>query len=112
MKVKSLIDKLNLNCFNEEGLEREITGGYVSDLLSDVMGNANEGQCWITLQTHKNISAIASLRDLSCIIISKGLKPDLDTIDACNSEDIAILGSGDQTFELAGKLYSILKNEN
>ncbi len=33
-------------------LEKEIQGGYASDLLSDVMGNSREGDIWITMQKH------------------------------------------------------------
>ena len=63
MKVKELVEKLNLKVLSgEKGLDREIDGCYISDLLSDVMGNAMEGNIWITLQTHKNVMAVASLK--------------------------------------------------
>lgn len=54
MKVKELVEKLGLKILSgKNGLEREIDGCYISDLLSDVMGNADAGNIWITLQTHK-----------------------------------------------------------
>ncbi len=31
-------------------------GGYVSDLLSDVMAHAQDGDVWITMQRHVNTS--------------------------------------------------------
>ena len=44
MKVCDLVKMLNLTVFcGEEGLDTEITGGYTSDLLSDVMGHIEEG---------------------------------------------------------------------
>jgi len=44
MTVKDLMEALDLTLFNSEtSLDREIKGGYVSDLLSDVMGFAKEG---------------------------------------------------------------------
>ena len=52
-----------------------MTGGYCSDLLSDVMGNACEGEIWITLQTHKNIMAVAALKEVAAILLVKGLRP-------------------------------------
>ena len=65
MKVTDVVEKLSLNVFSgQEGLEKEVTGGYSSDLLSDVMGHAEAGKIWITIQTHKNVLAIASLKDL------------------------------------------------
>ena len=109
MKVSDLVDKFNLKVFSgEAGLDREITGGYVSDLLSDVMGNASEGEVWLTLQTHQNVMAIASLKELAAVILVKGFEPDEDTAEHSNEEGIPVLGTGMQTFELAGKLYEYL----
>ena len=87
----------------------EITGGYVSDLLSDVMGNADTGQVWITLQTHKNVMAIASLKDLAAIILVKNHEPEEDTLAQSNEEGIPLLGTDLSTFELSGKIYELLK---
>jgi len=93
----------------KEGLGREITGGYASDLLSDVMGNASEGQVWITLQTHKNVMAIASLKDLAAVVLVKGNKPEEDTIMHSNEEAVPVLGTSENSFELAGKLYETFR---
>lgn len=110
MTVKQLVDALELKVYaGASGLNKTIAGGYVSDLLSDVMGNAKEGQCWITLQTHKNVIAIASLKDLSAVIIVKGLLPASDSIDKSNEEGIPILGTSDYTFEMSGKLYKLME---
>ena len=69
MKVSDLVKKYELKVFaGGASLNNEISGGYVSDLLSDVMGNAGEGEIWITLQTHQNVVAIASLKDLAAVI--------------------------------------------
>ena len=110
MTVQQLVDALKLKVFSgTSGLTQEITGGYVSDLLSDVMGNANEGQLWITLQTHKNVIAVASLKDLSAVVIVKGLVTEEDTLAKSNEEGIPILGTTDRTFEMSGKLYKLIQ---
>ena len=110
MKVKDVAEKLGLEVYSApEGLDREVTGGYSSDLLSDVMGHAKEGQIWITLQTHKNIMAVASLRDLAAIVLVKGFKPDADTMELSVQEGIPVLGTKMQAFELSGSLYELLK---
>ena len=73
MTVQDIVSQLNLKiCSGEKGLQREIKGGYTSDLLSDVMGHAQEGDVWITIQTHKNVMAIASLKEIAAIILVKG----------------------------------------
>ena len=109
MKIADLVAKLNLTVFSGGNeLVREIRGGYVSDLLSDVMGNAQEGQVWITLQNHKNVMAVASLKDLAGVILVKGIKPDQDTMIKSDEEEIPIMGTEDDTFTVAGKLYEFI----
>lgn len=109
MKVSELIEMLDLTVYTgSKGLDSEITGGYVSDLLSDVMGNAKEGNIWITLQNHLNVVAVASLKDLACIILVKNILPVAEIIDKANEEGIPILGSSENTFELSGKIYKLL----
>ena len=110
MKVTDLVKKMDLAVFTEEaGMDNEVTGGYVSDLLSDVMGHAQEGQAWITLQNHMNVVAIASLKDLPCVILVKGIEPSAEVKEKAKAEGIALLGSKEQTFSLTGKLYQIVK---
>ncbi len=110
MEVIEIVNKLNLNVLSgSAGLNREISGGYVSDLLSDVMGHSQEGQVWITLQTHKNVMAIASLKELAAIILVQGFKPDADMAQQAEAEQIPVLGTEESTFEITGKLYNLLK---
>ena len=73
-----------------------------------VMGFAQEGHAWVTLQTHKNVIAIASLKELACVILVKGNKPDDDMLEQAKEEDIPVLGTTEQTFEVAGQIYSYL----
>jgi predicted transcriptional regulator len=109
MKVSDLIREFNLNIYSGgQGTGNDISGGYVSDLLSDVMGFSREGQVWITLQTHQNTVAVASLKELAAIILVKGLHPDQGTMDHSNTEGIPVLGTSMETFEMAGKLFSLL----
>ena len=111
MKVCDLVNQLGLTVFSgHNGLDNLVSGGYTSDLLSDVMGNIDENQVWITLQTHKNITAIASLKDVAAIIIVKGYIPGNETIEQSNKESIPILGTSMQSFETSGKLFDLLNN--
>lgn len=110
MKVSEIVEKLNLEVYSgRKGLDKEIHWGYTSDLLSDVMGHAENGDVWTTLQTHKNVIAIASLKELSAVVIVKGYKPEEDTIAQSNEEAIPILGTSKEAFEITGLLYNLLK---
>ncbi len=109
MKVKDVVDALNLKVLSgAEGLDREVEGCYVSDLLSDVMGNAEMGNIWVTLQTHKNVMAIASLKELAAVILVKGQSASADTLSQSNEEGIPFLSTDEETFETAGKIYQLL----
>jgi len=109
MKVKDIITALELKVFGgSQGLDREITGGYTSDLLSDVMGYAENGKIWITLQTHKNVIAIASLKELAAVILIKGNDPDTDMLAQAKEEGIPVLGTNEEAFEITGKLFNLL----
>ena len=111
MKITDITGILDLKVLSgHNGLMNTIHGGYVSDLLSDVIGNAKEGQVWITLQTHQNIIAVASLKDISAVIIVKGAVPDTNTIEKSNIENIPVLSTDLDTFTIAGRLFELLKN--
>ncbi len=111
MKVREIAEKLNLTVLSgTEGLDAEINNGYSSDLLSDVMGNAGSGDIWITLQTHKNVMAIASLKDLAAVILVKGFVPDPDMAEQSNEEGIPVLSTNEDTFTINGKLYNLLNS--
>lgn len=109
MTVKELVEKMNFTVFcGEDQLGRVIKNGYASDLLSDVMGFAKEGSVWVTLQTHKNVIAIASLKELACVVLVKGNKPDEDMLQQAIEEDIPVLGCDEQTFETVGRIYQLI----
>lgn len=111
MQVKDIIKSLELKVFGgSQGLDREITGGYTSDLLSDVMGYAENGKIWITLQTHKNVIAIASLKELAAVILIKGNDPDTDMLAQAKEEGIPVLGTNEEAFEITGRLFNLLNN--
>jgi len=110
MNVRDLVEKANLKILSgEKGMEAEITGGYTCDLLSDVMGHAQEGNVWITLQTHKNVMAIASLKELAAIILVKNLQPEPDTLAQSHEENIPILSTDLEEFEISGMVYNLIK---
>ncbi len=86
-------------------LGAEVTGGYASDLLSCVMAKAQEGNVWVTLQSHPNIVAVASLLNLAGIIITEGIVPGAATVEKAEQEGIPILMTELATFTVVGRLF-------
>jgi hypothetical protein len=108
VKLTELIEKLNLGVRSaNQSLDREVTHGYASDLLSDVLANSEEGDLWITLQVHQNIVAVASMKNLAGIILVNGREPEEDTIEKAQAENIVIMVTEMPTFELVGRLYEL-----
>ena len=108
MKVSDLVKELNLTVFcGEAGLDAEISGGYTSDLLSDVMGHIDEGMLWVTMQTHQNIVAVATLKDAAAVLIVNGASPDEETLE--KGKEVPVLGTPLSAFEVTGKIYSLLQ---
>ena len=107
MKLRELVKKFNLEvkCAANR-LDRKIEGGYVSDLLSDVIANGKAGDLWVTLQIHQNIVAVASLNNLAAIVIVNGRQPEENTIEKAENEGIPLMVSKMSAFELVGRLYS------
>ena len=85
----------------------EVTGGYASDLLSCVMAKARAGNVWITLQSHPNIVAVASLLNLAGIIITEGMTPEAATIEKAEKEGIPILTTPLTTYTVVGRLFEL-----
>ncbi len=109
MKLKEIVENLQLQVLvGQERLETEVTGGYTSDLLSDVMANSKGKNLWVTLQTHENIVAVAKLKDLAGIIIINNRKPDEETLKRARDEQVPLLASGESAFSVTGKLYGLI----
>jgi hypothetical protein len=109
MTLQNIMDKLSLLSFTDlPDKATEIKEVYISDLLSDVMANAQEGSLWITLQAHVNIVAVASMKAMPAVILINGRKPDGETIEKAGNEGVALLGTDMPAFELAGTLYNML----
>lgn len=109
--LKSIADELGFKYLSGKNLlNREVTGAYVSDLLSDVVGKAGQGMVWITSQVHVNIVAVAFLKDLSAIIVVNEREVEPAVLAKAEEEGVVILSSGLSTFNTAGELYVLLSS--
>ncbi|MCP4151216.1 MAG: serine kinase [bacterium] len=106
MKLKEIIDKVNLSVVTETE-ERDVEGVFISDMLSDVMTSAKPDNLWITTQTHTNIVSAANLVDLAAVVVTQGKEVKKETIDLANRYHVMIYTTPMQTFELVTKLIGI-----
>jgi len=108
MKLKDVVEGLNLEVRSGgEGLNAEVAGGYVSDLLSDVIAHSRKGDLWITLQIHQNIVAVATLKELAGIILINGKKPAEETVSKAAQEGVPIVTSPMTAYEIVCQLHEL-----
>lgn len=101
MKLNQIIEKLHLKVETKSAdLNVDVTGGYASDLLSDVMANAKKDDVWITLQIHQNTVAVSTLKELAGIIVINGKRPARETIQKAEEENVPILTSERSAFDI------------
>lgn len=81
--------------------DAEILGGYCGDLLSWVMGRAEAGQVWITIMTNINIVAVASLADVSAILLTESVEVDDAIVKKAEEQGINILRTSLASFDAA-----------
>jgi hypothetical protein len=106
--VREVLDKLKWDVLAGEGyLDAQVTGGYVADLLSCVMAGAEAGNLWITLQTHANIVAVASLLSVAAIVVAEGAAVPENTLSKAEDQGIAVLSSKEPVYETVAQLISL-----
>ena len=107
MTVNKLIESANLSPITLPDPEREVNGAYIGDLLSWVMGRAQADNAWITIMSNLNVVAVATLADVSCIILAEGVNPDSGVAETAMAKGINLLSSDESAYEIAKKLASL-----
>jgi hypothetical protein len=103
-----MADALQLESIAVSDGERIVCGGYAGDLLSWVMGRAQQGDAWVTIMSNPNTVAVASLADVSCIVLAEGVRPDKGVAETAINRDVNILGSEEPSFALCAKIAALL----
>jgi hypothetical protein len=110
MTIKEAASSLGAGIAQAEFEDSELEGAYTSDLLSDVMANAKDGGALITIQAHKNTVAVATLVNITCIIICNNRPLPEDMLEAAKDEGIAVLLTKENQYTVSGKLYKLLSD--
>jgi hypothetical protein len=108
MRLREIAAALSLEVRSaEQQLDREVKGGYASDLMSDVIAHADEGYLWVTMQTHANTVAVAAMKELAGVVLIGGREPEALTVSKAREKGVPILVSRIPAFELIGRLYNL-----
>lgn len=108
MTVKALAEQLGCKILCMPSPDKEICGTYIGDLLSWVMGNAEQGNVWITIMSNINTVAVATLVETSCILLAEDVVPDEELIDVATAKGVNILSTPLSAYKAALKLSEII----
>jgi hypothetical protein len=104
VKLEDLLRSINAQLLTES-MPADIGGCYISDLLSDVLAHAEPGVLWVTVQTHRNVIAVAATKDIAAVLFTCDRKPDQATVVEAEEQGIVLLTTSLTTYEAAGKLW-------
>lgn len=107
MTVTELKETLSLTPVTLPDGEREVDGVYIGDLLSWVMGRAQADNAWLTIMSNLNIVAVATLADVSCIILCEGVTPDETVTSTAQAKGVNILSTEKTAFDTAKGLAEL-----
>ncbi|HKK47540.1 MAG TPA: hypothetical protein VJ932_00490 [Alkalispirochaeta sp.] len=108
MQLSDLPAALDLSIIQDQYEDCELRGAYTSDLLSDVMANADDVDVLITIQSHKNTVAVTTLVGATVILVCNNRPVPDDMVEAARGESVGIFRSSRSQFEISGELYRLL----
>lgn len=110
MTIREAAAMLGAEILQDQFENSELSGGYTSDLLSDVMANAKDGGALVTIQAHKNTVAVAALVNIAAIVLCNNRPIQDDMLEAARDEGIAVIRTRENQFTVSGKLFAALKD--
>lgn len=111
MTIKELGDKCGWKLLTHKGAEdREVSDCYVGDLLSWVMGRAKEDNVWLTVMGNVNAVAVASLADVSGIVLTESASLDAEAKERAEQRGIPVYSAEENSFNTAIKVYECIKS--
>ena len=107
MTVTELQSALSLTPVSLPEGDREVEGVYIGDLLSWVMGRAQADNVWLTIMSNLNIVAVATLSDVSCIILCEGVTLEDSVKNTAEAKGVNILTTEGTAYETAKRLAEL-----
>lgn len=106
MNIKELLNQSQWTLLNSQGdLDHQIQGVFACDLLSHVMGFANEGELLVTVLNNINVLGVVHLLELSGVIFPHNIKVQQSIIDKANALNIPLISTSLTTAETVVKLH-------
>ena len=109
MNIQALSEKIEATILTKQAdTQREVSSGYTCDLLSWVMAHGREGMAWITVQTHMNVIAVATLVGTSAVIICEDSEISDEVIETAKAKSVNLLRSDKPIYEMCVLLARVI----
>ena len=108
MTVSELIARCGFDEITVTDGDREVKDAYIGDLLSWVMGRAEADCAWVTIMSNVNVIAVATLADVSCVILAEGVALPDDVLSVACQKGVNVLGSKLSAYGVAKLLAGVL----
>lgn len=108
MTVRELCEELSLEVLaGDAGLDEQVKGCYIGDLLSWVMGHVEEKNAWVTVMGNVNAVAVAKLMEVSCVILCESAHLDEDARARADANGVPILSGSRTAYQLAKAIAAL-----
>ena len=92
-----------------EGEPKTVSGCYIGDLLSWVMGKAQAGQIWLTVMSNTNVAAVASMTDVAAVVLCEGAAAEEGLIARAEKLGLPVYATSLPIFDLACRTKTALE---
>lgn len=107
MTIQTIIDAEIFTLKVTGDPSRNISKVFCCDLLSIAMSKAPAGGAWVTVMGNKNTLAVASLTDISCIILAEGIQLQEEDLACAAREGITVFTTELPVFDAALKIQEL-----
>lgn len=107
MTIQTLIDAGIFSLKVTGDPSKNISKVFCCDLLSIAMSKAPAEGAWVTVMGNKNTLAVASLTDVTCIILAEGIQLQPDDLACAEREGITVFTTDLPIFDAALKIQEL-----
>lgn len=106
MTIRELATLLDARVLcGEEKLELDVTSGFSSDLMSDVLAFVNDKTVLITGLTNVHVMRTCEMLDIQCVVFARGKVPSEDILEEARELDIVVLTTQYTCYNTCGRMY-------
>lgn len=106
MDIQTLTTLIEGKLLNPDAASRPVDCALTCDLLSWVMAKGKLNCAWVTVQTHLNVIAVASLHEMACVICPEGIVMEEESLSKASEELIAVITTELSAYKICGLLYA------